>query len=464
MKHTSHTPWKSAHKFISAAIATAMLAITPIQQAQACTGITLKSQDGAYIFARTQEWGTFDLKSRVTIIPRNFALQTTLEDGKKGVGWKTKYGVVGLDVVEKDYLIDGMNEKGLTVNLFYHEGFAQYPKYDASKAASSIPVLALAPYLLSNFQSIDEVRTAMSKLNVVGVHVEAIGGVPPVHLIVTDRNGKAVVIEFTNGVTKLHDAPLGVVTNGPNYDWHITNLLNYTNLDVPLPHRKVDDIRSLKFGAGARLFGLPGDLTSPSRFLRAAAYASTARQTENGSETMYEAFRILDNFNLTIGTAAAEGSGEVHQEGMRSSTIWTTAYDTKNLVLQYHTQHNRRVRQLDFKTVNFDAKEVVRIPLDRQQSQDIEHLIPVNTPQTTTAIAGGWSNGEVDQLAIDAANFAVSKDGSSAKLKRIVEVKKQVVKGTNYNITYELEDGSTWKALVHRNLSGEFSLTQSSKM
>ncbi|QLG88749.1 linear amide C-N hydrolase [Chitinibacter bivalviorum] len=463
MKSKLRRSWKFAHKLISTSVATALLAITPLQQAQACTGITLQAQDGAYIFARTQEWGTFDLRSRVTIIPRNYALQTTLEDGKKGVGWKTKYGVVGLDVVEKDYLIDGMNEKGLTVNLFYQEGYTEYAKYDPSKAATSIPVLALAPYLLSNFQSIDEVRAAMAKLNVIGVRVEAIGGVPPVHLMVTDHTGKAVVIEFTNGITKLHDAPLGIVTNGPNYDWHINNLLNYTSLDVPLPHRKADDIKSLKFGAGARLFGLPGDLTSPSRFLRAAAYASTARKTVDGPETMYEAFRILDNFNLTVGTAAAEGGGEVNQEGMRSSTIWTTAYDTKNLVLQYHTQHNRRIRQLDFKTVNFDAKEVVRIPLDREKAQDIEYLNPSNSSQNIMSLAGGWSAAEVDQLAMDAANFAVSKDSSSAKLKRIIEVKKQVVKGANYFINYELDDGSVWDAIVYRDLTGEFSLKQSAK-
>jgi choloylglycine hydrolase len=87
-------------------------------------------------------------------------------------------------------------------------------------------------------------------------------------------------------------------------------------------------------------------------------------------------FRILDNFNLTVGTAAAEGSGELNQEGMRSSTIWTTAYDTRNLVLYYHTQHNRRVRMVDLARIDFDAAEIVRLPLDREKSQDIEDMTP----------------------------------------------------------------------------------------
>jgi choloylglycine hydrolase len=291
--------WESIMKRFIAALAIALMTSTPWQQAKACTGITLVAGDGAVIFARTQEWGTFDLNSRIAIVPRGYTIQTTLPEGKKGLSWVSKYGMVGVDAVNKDLFIDGMNEKGLTANLFYHEGFAQYAEYDPSKAAVSVPILALAPYLLMNYATTDEARAALARVQVVGMKEASIGAVPPLHMMLTDRSGKAIVVEFTNGVTTIHDAPLGVITNGPNYDWHINNLLNYANVDVPLPHRKVGDLRSMKFGAGARLYGLPGDLTSPSRFLRAAAYVSTARKTPDGEETLYEAFRILDNFNLT---------------------------------------------------------------------------------------------------------------------------------------------------------------------
>jgi choloylglycine hydrolase len=262
----------------------ALLAATPA--ADACTGIRLTAQDGAVVFGRTQEWGTFDLRSRVAIIPRGHALQTTMPDGQNGIGWTTRYGTVGLDVLERDVLVDGMNERGLTVNLFYHEGFAEYGPYDPAAAADSIPILALAPYLLTTLATVEEVRARLGEIRVVGVFEESIGGVPPLHMMVNDAAGNSIVVEFRGGVTTIHDAPLGVITNGPNYDWHINNLLNYANVDVPLPHRTVEDLKSMSFGAGSRLYGLPGDLTSPSRFLRAAAYASTARETADGMETM----------------------------------------------------------------------------------------------------------------------------------------------------------------------------------
>lgn len=341
----------------------------------ACTGVTLKAKDGSVVFGRTQEWGTFDLRSRVAIVPRGLSLHDKMPDGKNGLAWKTKYGTVGLDVLEKDLLIDGMNEKGLTANLFYHEGYTEYAKYNPRKADKTVSILALVPYLLTSYQSVDEVRNALAKVNVVGVDVPEIGGPPPVHVAVTDASGKMIVVEFLNGVTTIHDAPLGVVTNGPTYDWHMENLRNYVNLDVPLPKRKITDLQSTKFGAGNRLYGLPGDLTSPSRFLRVAAYASTARPTPDGKETMYEVFRILDNFNLSVG-ASAEGGGASNPEGMRSSTIWTTVYDTKNRVMYYHTMHNRRVRQVDLTKINFGAGEITRLPLDREKQQDIEDVTP----------------------------------------------------------------------------------------
>jgi choloylglycine hydrolase len=90
---------------------------------------------------------------------------------------------------------------------------------------------------------------------------------------------------------------------------------------------------------------------------------------------MYEVFRILDNFDVPLG--AAEGEGDPRTKGMRSATIWTSAYDTKNLVMQYHTQHNRRVRQVDLKRIDFSKpKDLIRQPLDKQQQQDIEDVTP----------------------------------------------------------------------------------------
>lgn len=344
----------------------------------ACTGVTLRAKDGAIVFGRTLEWGSFDFFSRVAIVPRGYEYKSVVADGVTGFTWKTVYGAVGLDVFEKDLIADGMNEKGFCVNVSYHPGFAEYTKLDPAKAASSIEALDVCQYLLTTCASIEDVKKALSEVTVVGKIEPALGIAPPIHLIVTEPNGKAMAIEFTEGVTTFHDAPLGVITNSPNYDWHMTNLRNYLNLSaVALPDKEVGEMDFSPLGGGSGMIGLPGDFTPPSRFVRAVAFSQTARPTADGSETMYELFRILDNFNLPLGSA--EGEGEVDEQGMRSATLWTTGYDTKNLILQYHTQHNRRIRQVDFKKIDFDTSEkIAYVMLDEDKVQDIKDVTPSN--------------------------------------------------------------------------------------
>ena len=342
----------------------------------ACTGITLKAADGAVIQGRTMEWGSFDIKSRVIIIPRGYTFTSHTPDGKSGITWKTKYGVVGLDAVDKDMVVDGMNEKGLTVGLFYHPGFAEYLKYDPAKAAESMGPTDVGQYLLSTCATVDEVRSAIAKIRVVAVVEPALGFPPPVHFLATEPSGKAVVIEYLKGELKIFDAPLGVITNAPSYEWHETNLRNYVNLSpVALPGKKIEDLDFKPLGGGSGMIGLPGDFTPPSRFVRAVAFSKSARPTKTGDETVYELFRILDNFNVPLG--AAEGSGNDATEGLRSSTAWTSGYNTKSKIMYYHTQHNRRVRMVDLNKIDFSASgRLVRMPIDKEKKQDIEDITP----------------------------------------------------------------------------------------
>ena len=88
--------------------------------------------------------------------------------------------------------------------------------------------------------------------------------------------------------------------------------------------------------------------------------------------------RVLDNFNVPLGLA--EGNGHAQTKTMRSATLWTSSYDTKNLVMQYHTMHNRRVRQVDLKRIDFSRTgALIHIPLDKNKQQDIEEVIPAAT-------------------------------------------------------------------------------------
>jgi len=359
-----------------------MLACLPAWAAtavDACTGITLKAEDGALLFGRTMEWGAFDLNGRVIVIPRGHQFTGHTPDGKPGFTWKAKYGVVGIDMLGKELLGDGMNEKGLAIGVLYHPGFAEYEKYNPANADDSMGPTDVAQFLLTTCDSVSSVRAAMERIRVVSVVEPALGFPPPIHFILADPSGDQIVVEFIQGQPRILDAPLGVMTNAPTYDWHIINLRNYINLSpVALPDKKLGELDFKPLGAGSGMLGLPGDFTPPSRFVRAVAFTATARKTPDGPETMYEMFRILDNFNVPLG--AAEGSDHGKDTAlMRSSTIWTVVYDTKNMVLYYHTQHNRRVRKVDIGEVEFGRLKggILAIPLDKTKAQDMEEVNPI---------------------------------------------------------------------------------------
>jgi len=344
----------------------------------ACTGIRLIATDGGVVYGRTMEWGKFDMQSRISIIPRGYSFAGLTPDGENGKRWKAKYGVVGIDMLGRNSLGDGMNEKGLAAGLFYHPGFASYARYEKDKADNTITAIDVTNFILTQFSTLDEVRQGMSKIRVVPVVEEALGIPVYAHWMVTSPEGEAIIIEFSNGEMKIFDGPLGVITNAPTYDWHMTNLRNYLNLSaVALPDKKIDDLDFAPLGGGSGMIGLPGDFTPPSRFVRAVAWTQTARPTHTSSETVYEVFRILDNFNVPLG--AVEGSDSPSKAGsMRSATQWTTACDLSERVLYYHTQHNRRVRSLDMKALDFSklGNDILHLPLDKNKKQDVQDITP----------------------------------------------------------------------------------------
>ncbi len=350
-----------------------------------CTGITLIAEDGSAVYGRTMEWGTFDLLSRLAIVPPGTRFQGLIPDVEQpGMSWTTKLGFVGIDVLERDMIVDGMNQAGLACGLFYHPGYASYEPYDARNAATSLSVTDLVQLTLGQCSSLEQVRKALENVHVVPVPEHAIGDIPaPLHMMAVEPSGEALVVEFLDHKMHLIDAPLRVLTNAPEYAWHMTNLRNYVNLSpVALPTGELGGLNFSPLGSGSGMIGLPGDFTPPSRLVRAVAFTQTARPTLDAEETLYEHFRILDNFNSHPGEGAGYvGSGDRQPpdglRGLRSYTQWTTAADTRGRVFYYHTQDNRRVRKVSINDIDFSKLNgIQRFPLDTPKAQDIEDLTP----------------------------------------------------------------------------------------
>ncbi len=343
-------------KKINALLLTAILLFS--QAGFSCTGIVLKTKNGVTIPARTMEFG-FDIKSKLLIIPKGSDITfLSFVDGKDGYKMKAKYGFAGMNAVEKNIVVDGVNEAGLYLGCFYFSGDAQYEKLTSSNQSNAVSSEELGNYVLGSFATIDEVIEGLKKVTVVGSFIDVIQGEAPFHYAVTDATGRSVVIEYTKEGLQVHENTVNAVCNNPTYDWHLTNLRNYVNLTPN--NRQAVNVNNKKIkgmGQGTGMLGLPGDYTSPSRFVRAAAFANTALPSANEEEGIFRAFHTLNAFDIPKGAIRDNATKDAHTD----YTVWTSAVDTKNKVYYYKTYKNQSIKKLDLKTALKKAKGKITI-------------------------------------------------------------------------------------------------------
>src|SRR5436190_6968893 len=336
-------------------------------EAHPCTGIRLIAEDGTVVHARTMEFA-IDIHSDVIMVPRGYARVGTTPDGKEGLKWKAKYASVGANGVGLPVLFDGLNEKGLAAGTFYFPTSAGYMPYVAADAGKTIAQWEVGSWILENFASVEEVKANIGNIVVPAVVFGGWGFAPEAHYIVHDASGKSIVIEYVSGKLNVHDNPLGVITNSPTFDWHMTNLRNYLNFSMTnAPPVQLGSIKLLPTGQGSGMLGLPGDFTPPSRFVRAVAFSQSVLKSKTGDNAVLEAFHILNQFDIPKG-AAREHEKDEHGNVLADYTIWTSASDLKAKRFYFRTYENSQIRMVDLMKMNLDAKDLVKLSMKGAES------------------------------------------------------------------------------------------------
>ena len=346
-------------KWIGLAVAAGLSAVMAVTQATACTGIMLRAKDGTTVNGRTLEFGIF-IDTDVVLVPRGTAFtgQTPLGDG---MSWKASYAAVGAIAFGNLAILDGMNEKGLAVGAFYFPTFAGYAETTEANRAVSLSMADFPNWLLTSFADVAEVRAAIAA-GKVAIAPTILPGWPPevqpFHYVVYDRSGASIAIEPVDGVLQVHDNPLGVMTNSPGFDWHMTNLRNFIALDPRnVPEITVDDTTFKALGQGTGMLGLPGDFTPPSRFVRAAVFSATAIPPADAASGVLQAFHILNNFDIPVGVARDVSGGQVHTD----YTLVTAVRDPQALKYYWKTYDDQTIRSVDMTAMDLDADHVVKL-------------------------------------------------------------------------------------------------------
>ena len=339
-------------------------------QAVACTGISLTAKDGSYVQGRTIEWASGPLRSEYVVIPRGERLCSYTPMGSDGLCSTAKYGVVGLSVVRKEFIAEGINEAGLSAGLFFFPRYGGYEPYDPGQNGRTLADLQVVQWMLTQFATIDKVREAIASVRVVGLERTSV-----VHWRIGERSGRQAVLEIVDGEPRFFENPVGVLTNAPGFEWQLTNLNNYVNLyPGTAPDRDLGGFTLRPTGGNSGFLGLPGDATPPSRFVRAAFYRATAPQRATAFDAVLQCFHLLNNFDIPVGIEHAEGE----TPNIPSATQWTSVIDLTHGKVYYKTAYDNSIRCIDLHTVDFSKVRYAARPLDEVQRQPV---VEVTIPQ-----------------------------------------------------------------------------------
>ncbi len=312
-----------------------------------CTSLLYRdAADRAYL-GRTLEL-SLELPYQIALFPQGLALASTVA-GHPALGWETRYGALAVTMPAVPpapgttfgpadlKVIEGLNTAGLTfsVQSYPQAGGPQDPVAADRAALSAVDIGA---FVLSQFATVAEVKAALTDLPVVLEPVPILGGLMmPFHYVVHDRTGASLVIEFHHGVRTIYDNPVGVLTNAPQFAWHLTNLDNYTFLNnVDRSKATFGSYAATQPGSGIAKAGLPGTDTSVDRFIRAVFYAEFAEKQQQPDKAVQMVAHIMNNFDRPRGITVdppESGSGHLQVAGHALTTVpteftsWTSLSD-----------------------------------------------------------------------------------------------------------------------------------------
>jgi choloylglycine hydrolase len=324
---------------------------------EGCTGIRLVAKDGSIVHGRTLEFG-MPIDTSIVFVPRGYKFTGTTPQGP-GLTYKSKYAAIGAIAFNNMAILDGLNEKGLAAAVFYFPGFATYTQITPNNQSKALSPSEFAHWIITQFANVDEVKQALANVVIAPTVSKEWGSTPPpFHYIVYDKMGNCLVIEPIKGKLVTHENQLGVFTNSPAFDWHLTNLRNYINLtpmnDNPV---QVDGMQLAPLGQGSGMIGLPGDFTPPSRFVRAAIFSLTALPTANANDAVFQAFHILNQFDIPVGAVCQKDGDTKYVE----TTSITGVRDPQSLQFYFKTYENQTIRKVDLNTFDFNAQSIKRI-------------------------------------------------------------------------------------------------------
>lgn len=313
-----------------------------------CTAVTYKTKD--FYFGRTLDYD-FSYIEEITITPRNFTFHF------RDMGSiKSHYALIGMAYVASGYPLyyDAVNEKGLCMAGLNFAGNAHYK--DIEKNKDNITFFEFIPWILCQCSTVKEAKILLDKINLTGFLFNNELPAVQLHWIIADRN-EAVTVEAMKGGIKIYNNPVGVLTNNPSFDDQMFNLNNYMHLSPKEPHNHFSDKLHLNaYSRGMGALGLPGDLSSQSRFVRASFVKMNSVSGDAENESISQFFHIMDSVQQQRGCCDLGG-------GRYELTIYTSCCNADKGIYHYTTYNNRQITAVDMHKEDLNSNSLFRYPV-----------------------------------------------------------------------------------------------------
>lgn len=313
-----------------------------------CTAVTYKTND--FYFGRTLDIPA-SYGEEVTIAPRNYPFRFL----NKGTVEK-HYAMIGMAHISDGYPLyyDAVNEKGLAMAALNFVDNAYYRENLSNK--DNIAQYEFIHWILCQCDSVKSARNMIERINITGTPFNESMPVAQLHWIIADEIQSITVESVKDGI-KIYDNSVGVLTNNPPFDEQMFNLNNYMNLSVHNPQNNFFDkldLNAYSFGMGA--LGLPGDLSSQSRFVRAAFVKSNSLSGKSEEESVNQFFHILGSVDQQRGCCEVE-------TGKYEISFYTSCCNTDKGIYYYTTYENHQITAVDMNKENIDSESLIHYPL-----------------------------------------------------------------------------------------------------
>ncbi|MDO4276496.1 MAG: choloylglycine hydrolase family protein [Eubacteriales bacterium] len=304
-----------------------------------CTAMLMTTAHEGAFFGRTMDF-SYPLSPELYFVPQNF--QWTNIPETHTICSKYAFMGIGQDISPVVFA-DGVNEMGFAAAALYFPDYAQYDS--ASFNYSSTPPIAaveLVAFLLGQSPSVDHALSLLRSIKIIGTEDSVTNTVAPLHWLIADTSGRCVTVEKTADGLHLTDNPVGVLSNSPDFQWHMTNLRNYMNVSqFQTQEKHWNFLRLTPFGQGNGGLGLPGDYTPPSRFIKTAFQKTHVSPPSGRKEAVSTCFHILD------GVSIPKGCVMTHRE-TADYTQYTAFIDLSTKEYFYKTYENSRIFSVRF--------------------------------------------------------------------------------------------------------------------